>query len=79
MFWDFIQFTVKTFFIMLIALGTLLLLFAIDFTYILAVLGVFITFFVIRFAIILIQTNKHYDELAKIAREKERVKYVIIK
>lgn len=79
MFWDFIQFTVKTFFIMLIALGTLLLLFAIDFTYILAILGVFITFFVIRFAIILIQTNKHYDELAKIAREKERVKYVIIK
>lgn len=64
---------------MLIALGTLLLLFAIDFTYILAILGVFITFFVIRFAIILIQTNKHYDELAKIAREKERVKYVIIK
>ncbi|MFD0965902.1 hypothetical protein ACFQ02_03410 [Seminibacterium arietis] len=79
MFWDFIQFTAKIFFIMLIALGGLLLLFAIDFTYILAVFGVFITFFAIRFAIIIVQTNKHYDELAKIAREKERVKYVIIK
>lgn len=79
MFWDFIQFTAKIFFIMLIVLGGLLLLFAIDFTYILAVFGVFITFFAIRFAIIIVQTNKHYDELAKIAREKERVKYVIIK
>lgn len=48
MFWDFIQFTAKIFFIMLIVLGGLLLLFAIDFTYYSRCLWVFITFFAIR-------------------------------
>lgn len=76
---DFIQFTAKCLFMVLIALGTLFLLFAVDFTYILAFLGIFAVFFVIRLVMVIKQTNKHYDELAKIAREKERVKYVIIK
>lgn len=79
MFWDFIQFYVKNLFYNAYCIRWIATLFAIDFTYILAVFGVFITFFAIRFAIIIVQTNKHYDELAKIAREKERVKYVIIK
>ena len=74
---DFIQFTAKCFFILL--LGTLFLLFAVDFTYILAFFGVFAVFFVIRLVIVINQTNKHYNDLAQIAREKERVKYVIIK
>ncbi len=76
---DFIQFTAKCLFMVLIALGTLFLLFAVDFTYILTFFGVFAVFFVIRLVMVIKQTNKHYDELAKIAREKERVKYVIIK
>ncbi|MDY4478519.1 hypothetical protein ACEF11_01010 [[Pasteurella] aerogenes] len=76
---DFIQFTAKCLFMLLIALGTLFILFAVDFTYILAFFCVFAIFFVIRLVIVINQTNKHYDELAKIAREKERVKYVIIK
>lgn len=76
---DFIQFTAKCLFMVLIASGTLFLLFAVDFTYILAFFGVFAVFFVIRLVMVIKQTNKHYDELAKIAREKERVKYVIIK
>ena len=76
---DFIQFTAKCFFILLIALGILFLLFAVDFTYILAFFGVFAVFFVIRLVVVINQTNKHYDDLAQIAREKERVKYVIIK
>lgn len=76
---DFIQFTAKCLFMFLIALGTLFLLFAVDSTYILAFFGVFTVFFVIRLVMVINQTNKHYDELAKITREKERVKYVIIK
>lgn len=76
---DFIQFTAKCLFMVLIASGALFLLFAVDFTYILAFWGVFAVFFVIRLVMVINQTNKHYDELAKITREKERVKYVIIK
>lgn len=76
---DFIQFTAKVFFITLIALGALFLLFAIDFTYILAYFSVFALCFIVRLVMIIKQTNRHYDELNRIAREKERVKYVIIK
>ena len=42
---DFIQFTAKCFFILLIALGTLFLLFAVDFTYVLAFVGVYVAIF----------------------------------
>ena len=76
---DFIQFTAKCFFILLIALGTLFLLFAVDFTYILAFFGLFAAYFLSLLIMVIIKTNKHYDVLEKEAREKQRVKYVIIK
>lgn len=75
---DFIQFWTKLFFVMLIALGSLLLLFAVDFAYILAFFSVFVIVFGVRLVMMIIQTNKHYDELEKAEKEKARVKYVII-
>ncbi|EDK06917.1 TPA: hypothetical protein ACUMWI_001841 [Haemophilus influenzae] len=75
---DFIQFWTKLFFVMLIALGSLLLLFSVDFAYILAFFSVFLVVFGIRLAVMIIQTNKYYDELKKAEKEKARVKYVII-
>ena len=76
---DFIQFVAKILFTMLIVLGTLFLLFAVDFTYILAFFGIFAVFFIVRLIMVIIQINTHYDKLAQIEREKERVKYIIIK
>lgn len=76
---DFIQFWGKFFFVMLIALGAVFLLFAVDFTYILAFFGVFTAYFLALLIMVIIKTNKHYDVLEKEAREKQRVKYVIIK
>lgn len=75
---DFIQFWAKLFFMMLIALGSLFLLFAVDFAYIVTFFSVFAVVFAIRLVIMVIQTNKHYDELEKTEQEKARVKYVII-
>lgn len=76
---DFILFTAKVFFIMLIALGALFLLFSVDFIYILAYLGVFVAFFLVRLIMVIIKTNKHYEVLEQKAREQQRVEYVIIK
>ncbi|MDE8035734.1 hypothetical protein OQ257_11265 [Actinobacillus equuli subsp. equuli] len=75
---DFIQFWAKFFFIMLIALGALFLFFAIDFVYIFAFFSVFAIVFFVRLVTVIIQTHKHYDDLAKAEEEKARVKYVII-
>lgn len=76
---DFIQFWAKLFFVILIALGALFLLFAVDFTYIFAFFGIFVAYFLALLIMVIIKTNKHYDVLEKEAREKQRVKYVIIK
>ena len=76
---DFIQFWAKLFFVILIALGALFLLFAVDFTYILAFFGIFVAYFLALLIMVIIKTNKHYDVLEKEAREKQRVKYVMIK
>ena len=76
---DSIQFWAKFFFVMLIALGALFLLFAVDFTYILAFFGIFVAYFLSLLIMVIIKTNKHYDVLEKEAREEQRVKYVIIK
>ena len=75
---DFIQFWAKLFFVILIALGALFLLFAVDFTYILAFFGIFVAYFLALLIMVIIKTNKHYDVLEKEAREKPE-KYVIIK
>ncbi|WP_207761601.1 hypothetical protein [Caviibacterium pharyngocola] len=75
---DFIQFGTKLFFMMLIALGTLFLLFAVDFVYIIVFFSTFLLIFVVCLVRIVIQSNKHYDELEKAEQEKARVKYVII-
>lgn len=75
---DFIRFWAKLFFMMLIALGSLFLLFAVDFAYVLTFFSVFMLIFVVRLVILVIQTSKHYDELEKVEQEKNRVKYVII-
>ncbi|PJG84126.1 hypothetical protein CVP04_01085 [Caviibacterium pharyngocola] len=63
---------------MLIALGTLFLLFAVDFVYIIVFFSTFLLIFVVCLVRIVIQSNKHYDELEKAEQEKARVKYVII-
>ncbi|GAB1656631.1 TPA: hypothetical protein ACU207_002160 [Mannheimia haemolytica] len=76
---DFIQFWAKFFFIMLIALGSIFLLFAVDFAYILTFFGMFAIVFVVRLVQAIIQTNRHYDDLEKAEKEKARVNYVIIK
>ncbi|MCK3656230.1 hypothetical protein A4G19_15605 [Pasteurellaceae bacterium Macca] len=64
---------------MLISLGAIFLLFSIDFSYILAFFSVFAVFFLVRLTIVVMQTNKYYDNLEKAEKEKARVKYVIIK
>lgn len=76
---DFIQFWAKFFFMVLIALGSLLLLFVVDFSYIIAVFSVFAVMFTVRLVIMVIQVNKHYAALEKAEQERNRVKYVIIK
>lgn len=75
---DFIQFWAKLFFMVLIALGSLFLLFAVDFAYIIAFFSVFAVMFTVRLVIMLIRTNKHYDVLEKAEQERKRVKYVVI-
>lgn len=75
---DFIRFWAKFFFIMLIALGALFLSFAVDFVYIFAFFSVFAIVFFVRLVMVIIQTHKHYDDLAKAEKEKAHVKYVII-
>ncbi|POY47216.1 hypothetical protein EC523_07915 [Avibacterium paragallinarum] len=63
---------------MLIALGSLFLLFAVDIKYIFAFFGIFVLSFLVRLIMVFVQTKKYYAELEKIKQEQVRVKYVII-
>ena len=75
---DFIQFIAKCFFILLIALGTLFLLFAVDFTYILAFLGVYVAIFATCLVVAIIKENNRINKLRIAEQDKNRVKYVIV-
>ena len=75
---DFIQFTAKCFFILLISLGTLFLLFDVDFTYILAFLGVYVAIFATCLVVAIIKENNRINKLRIAEQDKNRVKYVII-
>lgn len=75
---DFIQFTAKCFFILLIALGILFLLFAVDFIYILAFIGVYIAIFATCLVVAIIKENNRINKLRIAEQDKNRVKYVII-
>lgn len=75
---DFIQFTAKCFFILLIALGILFLLFAVDFIYILAFLGVYVAIFATCLVVAIIKENNRINKLRIAEQDKNRVKYVII-
>ncbi|MCK9139948.1 hypothetical protein MZB18_07325 [Haemophilus influenzae] len=76
---DFIQFTAKCFFILLIALGALFLLFAVDFIYILAFIGVYVAIFATCLVVAIIKENNRIKKLRIVEQDKNRVKYVIIK
>lgn len=75
---DFIQFTAKCFFILLIALGTLFILFAVDFTYVLAFVGVYVAIFATCLVVAIIKENNRINKLRIAEQDKNRVKYVII-
>lgn len=75
---DFIQFTAKCFFILLIVLGTLFLLFAVDFIYILAFIGVYVAIFATCLVVAIIKENNRIKKLRIVEQDKNRVKYVII-
>ena len=75
---DFIQFTAKCFFILLIALGILFLLFAVDFIYILAFIGVYFAIFATCLVVAIIKENNRIKKLRIAEQDKNRVKYVII-
>ncbi|OOF68287.1 hypothetical protein [Rodentibacter caecimuris] len=75
---DFIEFSAKLFFRTFILLGTLILLFVVDFSYILAFIGVFLMLFIGGVIIAWVQVQKHSNELKRIEQEKAKVKYVII-
>ncbi|OEY74984.1 hypothetical protein BFQ30_01845 [Haemophilus quentini] len=63
---------------MLIALGTLFLLFAVDFIYILAFLGVYVAIFATCLVVAIIKENNRINKLRIAEQDKNRVKYVII-
>ncbi len=76
---DFIQFTAKCFFILLIALGILFLLFAVDFIYIFAFIGVYVAIFATCLVVAIIKENNRINKRRIVEQDKNRVKYVIIK
>ncbi|AIT68332.1 hypothetical protein BOO19_05055 [Haemophilus influenzae] len=63
---------------MLIALGTLFLLFAVDFIYILAFIGVYVAIFATCLVVAIIKENNRIKKLRIVEQDKNRVKYVII-
>lgn len=65
-------------FILLIALGTLFLLFAVDFIYILAFIGVYVAIFATCLVVAIIKENNRIKKLRIVEQDKNRVKYVII-
>lgn len=68
----------NAFFILLIALGTLFLLFAVDFIYILAFIGVYVAIFATCLVVAIIKENNRIKKLRIVEQDKNRVKYVII-
>ncbi|HHF5788841.1 TPA: hypothetical protein ACPPHS_001731 [Haemophilus influenzae] len=75
---EFVKFFAKLSLITFIVIGYLILLSIIDFSYILAFIGVYVAIFATCLVVAIIKENNRIKKLRIVEQDKNRVKYVII-